>query len=80
MKNIIIYIATLISFGILVIGLVVLCTKCMKQESEEKYNNGYCPCGGHYEYVEAVGHRGNTTYIYSCDKCGHKIELSYLPE
>ena len=80
MKDIISYIATIIFIFILAIGALLLCTKCMKQESEKKYNNGYYPCGGHYEYVESVGHRVNTTYIYSCDKCGHKIELSYLPE
>jgi len=80
MKDITIDIATILFSFIFIIGLVVLCTKCSKQESEAKYNNGYCPCGGHYEYVEAVGHRGTTTYIYSCDKCGHKIELSYLPD
>lgn len=80
MKEIITYIIEIISIFILAIGALLICDKCAKKDSEAKYNNGYCPCGGHYEYVEAVGHRGNTTYIYSCEKCGHKIELSYLPE
>lgn len=80
MKDIIIYIATILAIFILAIGVLLLCVKCAKQNSEAKYNNGYCSCGGHYEYVESVGHMYNTTYIYYCDKCGHKIELSYLPD
>ena len=80
MKETISYIATILAIFILAIGVLLLCVKCMKQDSKEKYNNGYCPCGGHYEYVEAVGHQAYTTYIYSCDKCGNKIELSYLPD
>lgn len=80
MKDIISYIASILAIFILAIGVLILCVKCAKQNSEKKYNNGYCPCGGHYEYVESVGHMYNTTYIYSCDKCGHKIELSYSPD
>lgn len=80
MKDIISYITSILAIFILAIGVLILCVKCAKQNSEKKYNNGYCPCGGHYEYVESVGHMYNTTYIYSCDKCGHKIELSYSPD
>ena len=80
MKDIIIEIITILILCIFGIGLAILCVRCRDKESEEEYNNGYCPCGGHYEYVESVGHRYSTTYIYSCDKCGHKIELSYLPD
>lgn len=78
-ETIIDLIVTIIGF-IFIIGLCVFCVRCQKQDDLINYNNGVCHCGGHYEYVEAVGHRGTTTYIYSCDKCGHKIELSYLPD
>lgn len=45
----------------------------------EEYNDGICKeCGGHYEYVESVGHKHSTSYIYKCDKCGHRIETYEL--
>ena len=48
--------------------------------NETLYNNGICSeCNaGRYEYSEAVGHQLGSTYIYTCDNCGHKIEISEL--
>ena len=47
--------------------------------TSEEYNDGICKeCGGHYEYVESVGHKHSTSYIYKCDKCGHRIETYEL--
>lgn len=48
-------------------------------DSKNQYNNGYCPCGGHWQYQQAIS-RGKygeyTNYIYKCDKCGRIIEIS----
>lgn len=44
--------------------------------AHDTYNNGHCPCGGHYVYMQAVGHRYTTDYLYKCDKCGRTIEIA----
>lgn len=42
-----------------------------------RYNGGICrKCGGKYVYIESVGGYGGAEYIYGCDKCGRRIELS----
>ena len=42
----------------------------------DEYNGGICKtCGGHYEYLQAVGHLGETAYIYVCDGCHRSLEL-----
>lgn len=71
-----------VSLGIfaLIVAMVFLAVKCEKCISSDKYNNGNCECGGHYEYLEAVGHKYSTTYIFFCNKCGRRIEISYLPK
>lgn len=45
-----------------------------EKKSEKRWNNGICSeCNiGHYEFIQAVGHLTETTYIYECDNCGHK--------
>lgn len=46
-----------------------------------KWNDGICSyCGGHYAFVQAVGHRYSTDYLYKCDKCGHIIEIGHYYE
>ena len=54
------------------IGLIIWSNKV----ESDRWNNGYCSCGGHYEYTQAVGHAYTTSYIYTCDKCGNTVELS----
>lgn len=39
------------------------------------WNGGYCSCGGHWVYQQAVGHRYSTHYIYKCDTCGEIHEF-----
>lgn len=39
------------------------------------WNNGYCSCGGEWEYQQAVGHRYSTSYLYKCNKCGKIAEF-----
>ena len=71
----------MIEFIISVIGVIIMIFLAVKGYSimNEEYNDGICKeCGGHYEYVESVGHKHNTSYIYKCDKCGHRIETYEL--
>ena len=58
------------------IGSVIMCAvRCSKDQDEKEWNNGYCECGGHFEYEQAVGHQYRTSYIYKCDSCGRRIEV-----
>lgn len=57
---------------IVFIGAVIIGAR--KQDKKE-WNNGYCECGGHWVYEEAIGHAYTTTYMYRCDKCGKTIEV-----
>ena len=58
------------------IGGVIICAgKCSIEQDEKDWNNGYCECGGHFEYEQAVGHQYRTSYIYTCDSCGRHIEI-----
>jgi hypothetical protein len=46
------------------------------------WNDGICSnCGGHYKFQQAIGHNHYTEYMYTCDKCGHSIEVAqHYPE
>lgn len=44
-------------------------------QNKDLWNDGYCSCGGHWEYEVAVEHGDSTTYIYHCDKCENLIEI-----
>lgn len=65
----------------IVTGIICICViigavvKCSKDQDEKEWNNGYCECGGHFEYEQAVGHQYRTSYIYKCDSCGRRIEV-----
>ena len=65
-----------IILGIAFIGSMIFClVKCSKEREEKEWNNGYCECGGHFEYEQAIGHQYSTSYIYKCDSCGKHIEV-----
>lgn len=42
------------------------------------WNNGICDiCDeGRWEFVQAVGHKSSTSYLYKCDHCGYVYEFS----
>lgn len=64
------------TIGILFLIIIVLFI-VSKACSANTYNNGICKlCGGHYEYIEAVGRRYETHYLYRCNKCGDLIEIN----
>lgn len=62
-----------------IIALAVAIALPLHKADVKEYNNGNCPCGGHYEYSQAVGHKTGSTYIYVCDECGTPIEIDYIP-
>lgn len=63
------------SIIILFIIIAVICIISHKPQ----HSNGICTeCGGQYEFVQAVGHKFDTSYIYKCNECGKIIETDYL--
>lgn len=75
MKDTVFGIIQIILFMAFIGGVIVGATKCLNEHDEKEWNNGYCECGGHFEYEQAVGHQYRTSYIYKCDSCGRRIEI-----
>ena len=71
-KIIAIIIALAIAFG--------LATLIYKEAegNRNRWNNGYCECGGQYQFSSATNWRGSKDYYYTCDKCGHTEEFSAI--
>lgn len=70
-------IATIIMIGVVIlfISIAVICIISHKPQ----HNNGICTeCGGQYEFIQAVGHKYDTSYIYKCNECGKIIEVDEL--
>ena len=45
----------------------------------EMWNNGICSvCEGDYTFSSATKYRTSHHYYYTCDDCGHTIELNSL--
>ena len=66
-------IATIIMIGIATffVGIIIF--------YKPQHHDGICTkCGGQYEFVQAVGHKFDTSYIYKCNKCGKIIEIDEL--
>lgn len=78
--NDLIFMVTILAITIIVTALLFLLVRNDEKKSERRWSNGICSgCNiGHYELIQAVGHRTTTTYIYECDNCGHKTESSIL--
>ena len=60
----------LIAVFILVFSFIIEST-----HDGKKWNDGHCECGGNLVYVQAVGHRYSTYYMYECDSCGQVHEF-----
>ena len=75
MKDTVFDIIQIIISIVFILGLIIGAVKCSKEQDEKEWNNGYCECGGHFEYKQAVGHNYRTSYIYECDSCGKHIEV-----
>ena len=46
--------------------------------NHDRWNNGYCECGGQYQFSSATNYRGSKDYYYTCDSCGHTEEFSQI--
>lgn len=69
----------MVLLGFVLVG-VVLMVCCGFINEANTWNDGYCPvCGHKYRYVQAVGHRYTTSYMYVCDYCNTHIEVDYQP-
>lgn len=67
-------IIAIIGTVLLCVGIIVICIIFYKTQ----HNDGICKCGGQYEFVQAVGHKFDTSYIYKCNKCGKIIEVDEI--
>ena len=64
-----------IFFIILAIVLAIMVVH-LDHAKRKEFNNGICPkCGRPYRFVQAVGHRTTTSYIYMCDHCNKLLEM-----
>ena len=58
-------------------GFFTIITSITSARDKKLWNGGHCDvCGGAWEYEQAIGHRSSTSYIYVCDGCGKRIEIS----
>ena len=48
------------------------------ESNHDRWNNGYCECGGQYQFSSATNWRGSKNYYYTCDKCGHTEEFTSI--
>lgn len=64
----------IVILGIIILVLIIVCSRQYK-ENKNYWNDGYCSCGGHWEYEQAIEDGDNITYIYRCDNCGETIEV-----
>ncbi len=46
--------------------------------NHDRWNNGYCECGGQYQFSSATNWRGSKDYYYTCDKCGHTEKFTLI--
>lgn len=74
------YLPEIISIIVIILSCAAIIfgiNKSIIKHDEKLWNNGHCDvCGGTWEYEQAVGHRASTSYIYICEDCGKRIEIS----
>lgn len=70
-----------IIFVVVLIGLGFgLLERYEKNKDIKTFNEGACTeCDGRYEFRSASGTTGSSKrYYYTCDKCGHTIEVKEI--
>lgn len=73
------YIIAIIVVTLLCVAMLFGLYTCTITNDEKLWNDGHCDvCGGTWEYEQAVGHKYSTAYIYVCDNCNKRIEISKL--
>ena len=67
---------------ILVLGLFFVLVLMVKEQNKamtEIYNNGICTvCGGDYKFSGATMSDASQYYFYTCEDCGHTIEVNKI--
>lgn len=78
------YLGDIICIIVIILLCVAFCFgvySSTTKHDEKLWNNGRCDvCGGTWKYEQAVGHRYATSYIYVCEDCGKRIEISEIRE
>ena len=68
-------------FFVFLINFLIVLLFVRSCSSNTAWNNGICPyCGGHYKFIQAIGHQITTDYLYICDTCGNSIEIDHYRE
>ena len=66
----------------LTLGLFFVFVFAAKEQNKamtERYNNGICTvCGGDYEFSGATRSNTSQYYFYTCEDCGHTIEVNKI--
>lgn len=66
----------------LTLGLFFVFVFMAKEQDKamtEKYNDGICAvCGGNYEFSGATRSNASRYYFYTCEDCGHTIEVNKI--
>lgn len=59
--------------------LFVFMVKEQNKAMTEIYNDGICTvCGGDYEFSGATRSNASQYYFYTCEDCGHTIEVNKI--
>ena len=75
------------SIPILFILFLIILFIADSKADKKAWNNGFCECGGRWEYVDILhnvnyvkdyGYQDNKKYIYKCNKCGKMHEFNEL--
>ena len=69
---------TNIKAGFLSLGIIVVLLIVLRGCDASMWNDGYCECGGKWEYQQAIGHEYTTSYQYRCNKCGRYKEFDAM--
>ena len=71
--------ALILIIGFVVISFAIIFGAILSiKKDNQLWNNGYCECGGKYEYEQAIGTRYGTDYIYKCTMCDKRIQLNRI--
>lgn len=64
---------------LIMIGLLMYVAIDENKIKEIEWNNGICTeCEGKMEFIQAVGHKCWTTYLYKCNQCGRLYESEVI--
>lgn len=74
----------ILSIPILFILLMIILFIADSKADKKAWNDGFCECGGRWEYVTSTdhvyttspGYQINKSYIYKCNKCGKMHEFN----